>query len=88
MKKHTKVVMDFYGYGLDDIILCGNCKDVAVDVHHIDSRGMGGSKCKDYIENLIPLCRTCHDIAHSNKDFNNKLKIINLQNILTKLFEQ
>ena len=39
--------MDFYNYGIDDFIPCGNCKDVAVDVHHIDSRGMGGSKCKD-----------------------------------------
>jgi predicted HNH restriction endonuclease len=25
---------------------------------------MGGSKTKDYIENLIALCRNCHDMAH------------------------
>ena len=88
MKKHTKILMNFFGYGEQDFIPCTRCGTTANDTHHISSRGSGGDKCKDYIENLIHLCRTCHDIAHSNKDFNNKLKIINLQNILTKLFEQ
>jgi len=31
-----------------------------VDIHHIDCKGMGGSKQKDYIENLQALCRECH----------------------------
>ena len=31
-----------------------------VDIHHIDCRGMGGSKDKDKIENLMGLCRQHH----------------------------
>jgi len=47
----------------------------ANDIHHIRRRSEFGSKTKeeqDRIENLIALCRDCHDKAHSgelNKDF-------------------
>lgn len=37
----------------------------AVDVHHIDPRGMGGSQSKDYTENLMGLCRKHHDQAEA-----------------------
>ena len=64
MKPHTKIYMRHFGYGIDDFIPCEICGAKAVDVHHIDNKGMGGSKTKDYIENLIALCRKCHDRAH------------------------
>lgn len=60
MKKHVKVYMDHFGYGVDDYIPCEVCSRKAVDIHHIDCRGMGGSKDKDEIENLQALCRKCH----------------------------
>lgn len=60
MKKHTKVYLNFFGYGSDDFIPCELCGSRAVDIHHIDCRGMGGSKSKDEIENLMGLCRQCH----------------------------
>ena len=60
MKNHTKVYMDYFGYGEDDFISCEVCERRAVDVHHINCRGMGGSKEKDVIENLMGLCRECH----------------------------
>jgi len=60
MKNHTKVYMDYFGYGEDDFIPCEVCEKRAVDVHHINCRGMGGSKEKDVIENLMGLCRKCH----------------------------
>ena len=31
-----------------------------MDIHHIESRGMGGSKTKDDPNNLMALCRACH----------------------------
>ena len=34
-----------------------------MDIHHIEPRGAGGSKAKDYIENLMSLCRSCHNRA-------------------------
>lgn len=60
MKKHTKVYMDYFGYGPEDFISCEVCGTRAVDIHHISARGMGGSKTKDDIQNLMALCRECH----------------------------
>jgi hypothetical protein len=66
MKKHTKIYFDQFDYGIDDIILCEVCGAIANDIHHIEPKGMGGSKTKDYIENLIALCRKHHEQAHAN----------------------
>lgn len=60
MRKHTRVYMKHFSYGEQDFIPCEVCGGKAVDVHHIDARGMGGSKSKDVIENLMGLCRKCH----------------------------
>ena len=60
MKKHTRIYLDYFGYVLDDFIPCEVCSSRAVDIHHIDCRGMGGGKTKDKIENLMALCRSCH----------------------------
>ena len=68
MKKHTRIYYKYFGYGIDDRILCEYCNSkIAVDIHHIDNKGMGGSKEKDNIENLIALCRVCHEDAHKEK---------------------
>ena len=60
MKKHTKVYMQGMGYDVTDFIPCEVCGGKAVDIHHIEARGMGGSKEADTIENLMALCRECH----------------------------
>lgn len=58
MRKHTKVYVDHFGWS--DFYPCEVCGARAVDIHHIHPRGMGGSKTKDVIENLMALCRSCH----------------------------
>jgi len=60
MKKHVKEYISYFGYALDEFIGCEVCGGRAVDIHHIDCRGMGGSKSKDNIDNLMALCRCCH----------------------------
>lgn len=60
MKKHTKIYMKYFNYVLDDFIPCEVCGSRAVDIHHIDNRGSGGSLSKDRIENLMAVCRSCH----------------------------
>jgi 5-methylcytosine-specific restriction endonuclease McrA len=60
MKKHTKVYLQGMGYDVTDWIPCEVCNKQAVDIHHIEARGMGGSKEADTIENLMALCRDCH----------------------------
>ena len=61
MRKHTKVYLQEMGYDVTDFIPCEICQSKAVDIHHIDARGMGGSKIRDVIENLMALCRSCHE---------------------------
>ncbi len=60
MKKHTKVYLQGMSYDTTDFIPCEVCQAKAVDIHHIEARGMGGSKQADIIENLMALCRKCH----------------------------
>jgi hypothetical protein len=76
MLKHTKIYLSFFGYGEQDRIPCEvkGCTNRGVDVHHIQRRGMGGSKEKDYIENLVGLCREHHERAEADPAFNREIK--------------
>lgn len=76
MKIHVKVYYTYFGYDESDTILCEHCKRVAVDIHHIHFKGMGGRKTFELdgklygindILNLIALCRGCHDDAHKGE---------------------
>ena len=60
MKPHTKIYLTYFGYDTTDFIPCEVCGSQAIDIHHIQPRGMGGTKTKDVIENLQALCRKCH----------------------------
>jgi hypothetical protein len=68
---------------MDDYIPCevNGCTCRAVDIHHIDRRGMGGSKTKDYIENLVGLCRNHHDKAENDPLFNEEVRQMHLKMI-------
>ena len=74
MKKHTQIYMKFFGYGIEDFIGCEVCGNKAVDIHHIHSRGMGGSQDKDKIENLMAVCRICHEKYGDKKEYLELLK--------------
>ena len=74
MQKHTKIYMTYFDYGIEDFIPCEVCGSKAVDIHHLEAKGMGGSKTKDYIENLAALCREHHVKCHANKEYNNEVK--------------
>lgn len=60
MKSHTKIYLKHFGYGGEDFIPCEVCGSRAVDIHHIECRGMGGTRIKDEIENIMALCREHH----------------------------
>ena len=76
--------MDFFGYCKDDVILCELCSQKAVDLHHIECRGMGGSTSKDYIENIMALCREHHEQYGDKKNFIKMLRERHLMHINIK----
>lgn len=79
MQLHTKIYLDYFEiqYDIDtgfcDPVECTiqgtRCQGFAVDIHHIDPRGMGGNpnKSRECVENYIAGCRHCHDDAEAGK---------------------
>ena len=87
MRIHTKVYMDFFNYGEQDFIPCEMCGSKAVDVHHLTKRSKFGSKKeKDFIENLIGLCRDCHNKAEHDNMFNCFARIKHLENVCGQIY--
>jgi 5-methylcytosine-specific restriction endonuclease McrA len=74
MKNHTKIYLKHFGYGIEDFIPCESCGAKAVDIHHIEARGMGGDKKADDINNLMALCRQCHLVMGDTKTHMEYLK--------------
>lgn len=83
MQKHTKVYLTHFDYGETDRILCEACHREAVDIHHIHGRGKG----KDVIENLMALCRKCHDRVHNEEISKSELEYIH-NNVLQGRFKR
>ena len=81
MRKHTQIYLQGMGYKTTDFIPCEVCGTQAVDCHHIEARGMGGSKDKDTIENIMALCREHHIQYGDKKQYKDFLKEIHLKNI-------
>jgi hypothetical protein len=76
MKKHVKTYLDYFGYDQSSWIACEMCGQTAVDINHIDARGMGGSKLKDNIENLMAMCRKCHIDLGDKKEHKVMMKVV------------
>jgi len=82
MQKHIKNYLSFFKPHDDQNIPCEVCKNRAVDIHHIIPRSKFGKKMKDQqdkVENLIALCRICHDMAHDEKFSKEYLQSIHLK---------
>ncbi len=78
MRKHTRIYLDFFGYGEEDFIPCEVCGGRAVDIAHIVARSKFGSKRKeeqDDITNVAALCRGCH----YDYDFDNRWSVEEMQ---------
>ena len=78
MQKHAQIYTNYFAIGQDDRPLCEVCQSKQiVDIHHIYGRGKG----MNIIENLIGLCRECHNDAHINKISKDQLTEIHLKNL-------
>ena len=81
MQKHTKIYFDFFNVDYDPVSCWHDCVseisgEPAIDIHHIDSRGMGGSKNANRIENLMALTREEHELYGDKKQHLEYLKQI------------
>lgn len=78
MKHHVRLYLSFFGYSGHEFIPCEVCGGKATDIHHIDARGMGGDPLgkKDVIENLMALCRHCHELYGDKKQYIDSLQRI------------
>jgi 5-methylcytosine-specific restriction endonuclease McrA len=74
LKKHTKLYLAYFGFDESDFIPCEICKAQAIDIHHIECRGMGGTKEAENIDNLQALCRLCHVKYGDKKEYKEFLK--------------
>jgi len=81
MKKHTQKYFDFFNIEYDPVSGWHNCKSEisglpAQDIHHIECRGIGGSKTKDTIENLMALTREEHEQYGDKRQYIDYLKSV------------
>ena len=76
--------MVFYNKLSTEDCSCDLCGNQGTEIHHLQNKGAGGSKCLDFIENLACLDRSCHTLCHNDPKTNIKLKLI----ILDKVKEQ
>lgn len=66
MLPHIKIYMKHFDLGEQDVIQCevcgkqGRIDKGGFDIHHITGRGKDCNR----IENLMALCRYCHEKAH------------------------
>lgn len=79
MKSYVKKYLKASGKDEGEEILCEVCGAVATDIHHIQRRGMGGSKTADRPENLMALCRKCHEDLGDRKQHKDELKRIHAE---------
>lgn len=83
MKKHVKLYHEHFMIDPGDWIGCEVCDRTAVDIHHIEPRGMGGSKEKDDPVNLMALCRECHMEFGDKKQYKRMLKTMHHERVRT-----
>lgn len=86
MVNHKKVYLTHFSYSEVDFIPCEMCGTQSVDIHHIECRGMGGSKLKDTIPNLMALCRPCH-VKYGDKRGYKDMLIQKHQEVLRSLIK-
>ena len=51
---------------------CEQCRSMGdwrgLHYHHIENKGLGGSKLLDTVDNLILVCGRCHSLLHGIKE--------------------
>lgn len=81
MKPYTKTYLKFFGYHVPEEIMCEYCGSRAADIHHLTPRSLR-KDLVNKIDNLMALCRRCHDKAGMEREFNDYLRLIHRKKLL------
>lgn len=85
MKDYIKIYLDHFNFTEGDFIPCEVTGVRAVDISHNDPRGMGGSKHKNYIGNLMALSREAHTFLEKNPTYYWWFQLIHYHYMVTKV---
>jgi hypothetical protein len=61
---YKKNFLKHYKIGIHEYVACAVCGGQAIELHHIIKRSSLGS---DEVENLLPVCRSCHMDCEARK---------------------
>lgn len=83
MKNYVRTYLRYFGYpeDPDGFVPCEVCGAKSVDIHHLTPRSLRKDLINN-IENLMALCRNCHDRAGRDRTFNDELRYIHRKNLL------
>lgn len=84
MKPYIKNYLNYFHLIPGDFIACEVCQAPGVDFHHVIYRSHFGKKEQekcDSVENIIALCRDCHNKAHDEILSKEKLQEIHNKNL-------
>ena len=54
---------------------CISCNNIATELHHVIRKSRGGTNNP---ENLMPICRDCHNLLHFSSNTEVRNRIINI----------
>ena len=83
MKPYVKTYLDYFGYPHDPtaFVPCEVCGAKSVDIHHLTPRSLRKDLINK-IDNLMALCRSCHDLAGKDRKFNDMLRLLHRKKLL------
>lgn len=81
MKPYVKTYLKYFGFYVPEEIMCEVCGEPAVDIHHLTPRSLRKDLINK-IDNLMALCRSCHDRAGKDREFNDDLRLIHRKKLL------
>lgn len=73
--------MDYFGYSETEFMPCEICGARIADIHHLVPKSLSKAKV-NLIDNLIGVCRDCHDNCHRNNNFNQEAMLIHRKKLL------
>lgn len=83
MKNYVKTYHKYFNYYFGEFIPCEICQKQAVDIHHIENRKRRMDLIND-INNLMALCRKCHETYGDKNQYLEFLKKVHNEKLHTK----